>query len=96
VVTLIPRCRVHALCVGGYGDVSSPFSLPNLVCLFSSLDTILTCTLHYLESIMHSATSRASQGAYLANSLYLGTDPSLYCPHRLTLTGAGIYSLGRH
>ena len=96
VVTSLPCRRARALRVGGYGGVSSHFSLANLVCLFSSLDTILTCALHYLGSIMCSATSCASLGVHLENLLYLGTDPSMDYPHHLTLTQAGIYSVGRY
>ena len=93
---ILLRYRVRMLRVSGCGGSSPPFSLPHLVCLLVLLETLLTRSTHRLESIVPHTALSTSLGVPLWNFLDSGTDPSLDCPHYLTLIKAGFYSTVTH
>ena len=92
----LPRYRVHALRLSGYGGVSSPFSLSLLVRSFSSLETSLTHALHCLESTVSRAAFPALLGMSLANLFYSGNKCISGRPHDLAIIEASLYLLRIH
>jgi len=92
----LPHHRVCALRVGGHGGVSSPLLLSNLVGLFPSSNTLLTCVWHCSESIVSPAIFCASLGVCLVDLLHLWIDSPLDYPYHQGHTEAGLYSVGRH
>ena len=78
---ILPRYRVCVLRVSGRGDSSPPFSLSHLVRLLVLLETLLTHSMHHLESITLYTALSVSLGMPLENRLDSETDPSPDSPH---------------
>lgn len=75
---------------------SSPLLLSLLVRLYVSLQTLLTCVLHCLGSILPHAVRWVCLGMPLGDFLYLAANPSLDLPHHLRPIEAGLYSYEIH
>jgi len=86
---ILPRYRVRVLRVSGRWGSSPPFSLSHLVRPLVLLETLLTHSMHCLESIAPYIALSVSLGMPLKNRLDSGTDPSLDGPYYLAPIEAG-------